>query len=575
MRRPLTAFCSLVVISLLATLSPLSVYAQPPADKVPVAQGPLKRINPYFSTQATLYSDDSVLHRADINGPPKPPPGYYVRAASSLPAPMPAAGTNSLAAVPAFRWVFGCSAVSGSMIAGYYDRTGYPNMYTGPTGSGVIPLAEDPGWGRWTDAIGDEYPNNPLIASHMGVDGRTTRGSIDDYWISYLSNRSDPYVSSWTEHSWGDSVGDYMKTSQSAYNNVDGSTSFYYINSATPLTCAAMEVYHEADLDGTYGRKLFYEARGYTVTDCYTQMTDNAHAGGFSFAQYKAEIDAGRPVLLNLKGHSIVGVGYEDPNTVHLHDTWDNSSHSMTWGGSYSGMALWGVSIVNLASTTGTPNISVSPSSYDFFTRNLNTTTAQTFTVSNTGTGPLTVGTVSLSGAADFKIATDNCSGVTVSPAANCTVQVTFTPTAVGPLSAILTIPSDDPNGTVNVSISGSGANLLPDLYGAWSKVAKTQKRGSYTVSGTLTTFNSGTASASNITVKVYLSMNDTLSNDDTLIGTYRINSIVAGANKAISIRYATGTTNPGNHYLIGVIDPANAITEISESNNTATVIIP
>jgi len=39
--------------------------------------------------------------------------------------------------------------------------------------------------------------------------------------------------------------------------------------------------------DGTYGRKLFYEARGYTVTDCYNQKTDN-NAGGFTFAMYKA-----------------------------------------------------------------------------------------------------------------------------------------------------------------------------------------------------------------------------------------------------------------------------------------------
>ena len=97
------------------------------------------------------------------------------------------------------------------------------------------------------------------------------------------------------------------------------------------------------------GRKLFYEARGYTVTDCYYQLTDNQVSGGFSFAQYKAEIDAGRPVLLNLTGHSIVGVGYDSStSTVYLHDTWDYNTHAMTWGGSYSGMTLEGVSIVNL-----------------------------------------------------------------------------------------------------------------------------------------------------------------------------------------------------------------------------------
>lgn len=577
MRRPVAALISFAAMSLLAALSPLPVYAQPAPGKVPVSQGPVKRINPYFSTQATLYSDNSVLERAEINGPPKPPYGYHIRATAELPAPMPAAGVNTLA-VPAFEWVFGCSAVSGSMIAGYYDRNGYPNIYTGPTGGGVIPLTEDPSWGTWTDKTGDTYPNNPLIASHLGLDGRTTRGSIDDYWITYLSSLRDPYITgSWTQHAWGDAVGDYMKTSQYAYKNVDGSTSFYYIDAATPLTCAAMETYNEARLDGTYGRKLFYEARGYSVTDCYTQMTDNVHAGGFSFAQFKAEIDAGRPVLLNLEGHSVVGVGYVDSNTVYIHDTWDQSDHTMTWGGSYSGMALWGVSIVNLATAAGTPNLSVSPNPYDFGSRNLNTTTTQTFTIANTGTAPLSVAQLSLSGAADFKVTTDNCSGTTVSPTANCTVLVSFTPTVEGAQSATLTIPSNDPDSPATVSLTGTGTGviLLPDLYGAWSKVNKTQKRGNYTVTGTWTTSNGGTASASNVMVNVYLSAGTTHSVGDTLIGTYKIPSIAVGASKATSIRYSAGATDPGSLYLIAVIDQANSVAESDETNNSDFADIP
>jgi YD repeat-containing protein len=105
--------------------------------------------------------------------------------------------------------------------------------------------------------------------------------------------------------------------------------------------------------DGTYGRKLFYESRGYTVTDCYNQKTDN-NGGNFTFAKYKTEIDAGRPVMINLQGHTIVGVGYDDSsNKVYIHDTWDYSTKSMTWGGSYSGMVMRSVSIVNLSGWSG------------------------------------------------------------------------------------------------------------------------------------------------------------------------------------------------------------------------------
>jgi len=284
-----------------------------------------------------------------INGPPVPPPGFEVqRQAVSLPEPDSSASIKTLT-VPAFNWVFGCSSVSGAMIAGYYDRTEYPNMYSGPTNGGLMPL-DTSSWPTWSDGY-TTYPNCPLIASKNGVDGRTIKGSIDDYWVQYGSSASDPYITgAWAQHAWESAIGDYMKTSQSAYANKDGSTVFYtWGSSALPLTCTELETYGYANVDGTYGRKLFYEARGYTVTDCYSQKTDNTIPGGFSFNQFKAEIDAGRPVMLNLVGHTVVGVGYDDTtNTVYIHDTWDFNNHTMTWGGSYSGMELLSVSIVNL-----------------------------------------------------------------------------------------------------------------------------------------------------------------------------------------------------------------------------------
>ena len=143
-----------------------------------------------------------------------------------------------------------------------------------------MPLT-DTSWATWSDGY-DTYPNNPLIASHKGIDGRTTKGSIDDYWIKYGSTANDPYITGgWTQHTWGTAIGDYMKTSQSAYGNTDGSTVFYNwtLDSPIHLTCADM-VTNNITVDGTYGRKLFYEARGYTVTDCYNQKTDN-NSGGF------------------------------------------------------------------------------------------------------------------------------------------------------------------------------------------------------------------------------------------------------------------------------------------------------
>jgi YD repeat-containing protein len=333
------------------------------------ATSPLVRYGPYYATQTFVAPDGTSLERAIISGPPTPPPGYELqRTAVALPVPNPEAGTNSLT-VPTYQWTFGCSATSGAMILGYWDRNGYSSMYTGPTNGGVAPL-DGTSWPDWNDGHANYHQQCPFAASKTGWDGRVTKGSFDDYWVSYLGGAADPYIAgNWYPHAWGDAIGDYMYTSQSKADttdgtNDDGSTQFWnYTSSGSQLTCSALDgMGYPYYIDGTVGRRNFYQAKGYTVSTCYNQNTDNKASGGFSFAQYMAEIDAGRPVMLNLVGHTIVGVGYNTTgNTVYIHDTWDNSTHSMTWGGSYSGMDLYSVSIVNVAPLSGARFYALTP----------------------------------------------------------------------------------------------------------------------------------------------------------------------------------------------------------------------
>jgi len=347
-----SAFMALLIC--LTSLGGLSgnVFAQTKEQEVTYSD--VEVISPYYSEQQITFSDGRQVTRSIINGPSEPLPEYQEEREASKITNMP---MGTIANFPSYDWVYGCSAVSAAMIAGYYDRGDYTNLYTGPTGNGLMPLT-DTSWPTWSDGY-STYPSNPLIASRNGTDGRTSRGSIDDYWVRYGHAGPDPYNtgSGWSQHQWIDAVGDFMKTSQAAYNNSDGATSFYaWTSSSSPLTCADMVSNNIADIDGTYGRKLFYEARGYTVTDCYNQKTDN-NAGGFTFAKFKSEIDAGHPVLLNLVGHSVVGYGYSG-NTVYIRDTWDSNPgnvYSMSWGGSYEGMALQSVSIVRLAPANQAP----------------------------------------------------------------------------------------------------------------------------------------------------------------------------------------------------------------------------
>ena len=246
-----------------------------------------------------------------------------------------AAGINILINVPAFDWSYGCSATSAAMLAGYYDNTGYPNMYSGPANGGSCPM-DNSTWG---------YGECPLSATHQGIDGRPVRGHVDDYWVSFGDAGPDPFITNeWPEHSTANCTGDFMRTNQSAYGNSDGSTTFYYWGDGSPFSSPG---YPD---DGGFGLELFLESRGYVVTSRFNQyIVEEGQTYGFSFAQYQQEIDAGRPILIHVTGHTMLGYGYNTSGSlIYIHDTWDHDDHQMTWGGSYSGMTHYAVTVIEL-----------------------------------------------------------------------------------------------------------------------------------------------------------------------------------------------------------------------------------
>jgi hypothetical protein len=303
-------------------------------------------------------------------GPGLPPP--IQPAAAKLPPRDRAAGVNTLPNVPAYDWCYGCSATSAAMIVGYYDyNLVYPDLYRGPADGGVCPLDNSVAW-----AAGE----SPLSATHMGYDGLAVKGHVDDYWIANNNPGPDPYIAgAWTEHTWADCTGDYMGTNQSKYANNDGSTTFFFWTNGDPLYDYSGS--EPAKRDGCHGWKQFVESRGYTVTSvqaftqlCYPNALYTAITHGFTFDDYKSEIDHGRPVLIQLDGHTMAGFGYDDTGqTVYVRDTWDHAAHTMTWGASYGGMDQWGVTCLQLevaprlewAGTTGYESDGVDPGAGD------------------------------------------------------------------------------------------------------------------------------------------------------------------------------------------------------------------
>lgn len=111
---------------------------------------------------------------------------------------------------------------------------------------------------------------------------------------------------------------------------------------------------------------------------------------------------------------------------------------------------------VNLSGTGVAPQLGVSPQSLSFPNQVVNTpSAAQTVTLVNLGTANLNL--IGISSPGDFA-QTSTCT-TSIAPGASCTVNVTFTPTALGNRTGALTISSD--GGNFSVPLSGAGFNAF------------------------------------------------------------------------------------------------------------------
>lgn len=304
-------------------------------------------------------------------------PGIPSELRNPGPIAQPSRSAVILSGVPAFDWSYGCSATSGAMIAGYYDRANYSHIYTGPTNGGVMPLNNSV-WGAG---------ECPLSATHQGYDGLLTAGHVDRFWTNSTGN--DPFGTGDPTGTYNGCTADYMGTNQDWWGNSDGSTTFFYYVDGSPL-------YNPSDgtsgppygRDGIHGLRLFFESRRYSVTLNYNQYIYgyNGNTIGYTLAQFQASINAGKPVLIQIDGHTMVGIGYESTNsTIYVLNTWDYSIHTMNWGGQYSGMTHYGVGVIELAEP---PSISLNGSE---LTASLipGQISTDTFTINNLGTGSL------------------------------------------------------------------------------------------------------------------------------------------------------------------------------------------
>jgi hypothetical protein len=183
------------------------------------------------------------------------------------------------------------------------------------------------------------------------------------------------------------------------------------------------------------------------------------------------------------------------------------------------------------------PIVTLSATSLTFASQADDTTSsAQTLTLTNSGTGALAITSIATSG--DFA-QTDTC-GMSVAVGAKCTISVTFTPTVAGTRTGTLTITDNASGSPQTVVLSGTGGapvvtapavTLSPN-----SLTFAPQMDGTTSAAQTVTLTNSGTAA---LTITAITASGDFALTQNC--GT----SVAAGVNCAISVTFtptAAGT---------------------------------
>ncbi len=124
---------------------------------------------------------------------------------------------------------------------------------------------------------------------------------------------------------------------------------------------------------------------------------------------------------------------------------------------------------VGLSSMGAIPVVSLAPASgLRFGGQRLNSkSSAQVVTLTNKGTMNISVTKIALTGTnpSEFAIGVDTCMGKSISTNSSCTVNITFTPAAMGVRSASVGFTSDAAGMPQTVNLTGTGIGQLAGVY--------------------------------------------------------------------------------------------------------------
>jgi N,N-dimethylformamidase beta subunit-like protein/HYDIN/CFA65/VesB family protein len=177
--------------------------------------------------------------------------------------------------------------------------------------------------------------------------------------------------------------------------------------------------------------------------------------------------------------------------------SWSMGLSSVNWNTlTNAGIQKTTANILNAFINSATPIAGLSPTSLTYGNQVVSTTsTAQTITVTSSGTAPLSINSIGLTGTNRGDFAQTNNCPTTLAINASCNISVTFTPSAVGSRSASVTLTDNANNSPQNVGLSGTGYVPAPIVSLSPAGLSfGNQNVGTTSAAQTVTLTNTGTA---------------------------------------------------------------------------------
>ena len=255
--------------------------------------------------------------------------------------------------VPEAEYMYGCVPTAVGMLLGYYDLYGYRGTALSNVIDGTVALKS-----RGTD--GNKYNMNEFdtalgraiatkeyvyrFYSHDDIGTLSTYNYTpttpqDELPYSFAADGVSMNTSVWN------CLADYLGTGQYWRGNGNLSTTNSYCSLEDLLGYTFVvsiddgTTHKTIDYQNTamlYGLDLYVKDRGYSLDYEITGTYPVDVAGGkFTFEDYMAEIDAGRPVMVSIEGHAMIGYGYNADTREIIFDDCYTHDQKMAWDGVY------------------------------------------------------------------------------------------------------------------------------------------------------------------------------------------------------------------------------------------------